>query len=148
MAIEKHMLLTHSLFEKAGEVFEGVAKLKERIAELKQNLSEIQSQKMQLEDDVALLRRNNEELRKENEDLKNELFAVKTDLAMSQRWRDFKDEPPEHHQWIEACYCKDMTSERKPRIEIRRWDEGMKYDVFEQELFVGWRPLPNAPEVK
>ena len=34
MAIEKHMLQTHSLFEKAGEVFEGVAKLKERIAEL------------------------------------------------------------------------------------------------------------------
>lgn len=34
MALEKHMLLTHSLFEKAGEVFEGVAKLKERIAEL------------------------------------------------------------------------------------------------------------------
>ena len=34
MALEKHMLQTHSLFEKAGEVFEGVAKLKERIAEL------------------------------------------------------------------------------------------------------------------
>lgn len=34
MAIEKHMLQTHSLFEKAGEVFEGVVKLKERIAEL------------------------------------------------------------------------------------------------------------------
>ena len=35
MALEKHMLQTHSLFEMAGEVFEGVAKLKERIAELK-----------------------------------------------------------------------------------------------------------------
>ena len=35
MALEKHMLQTHSLFEKAGEVFEGVAKLKQRIAELK-----------------------------------------------------------------------------------------------------------------
>ena len=34
MALEKHMLQTHSLFEKAGEVFEGVTKLKERIAEL------------------------------------------------------------------------------------------------------------------
>ena len=34
MALEKHMLQTHSLFEKAGEVFEGVAKLKQRIAEL------------------------------------------------------------------------------------------------------------------
>ena len=38
MAIEKHMLLTHSLFEKAGEVFEGVAKLKERIAYLEAEL--------------------------------------------------------------------------------------------------------------
>ena len=34
MAIEKHMLQTHSVFEKAGEVLEGVVKLKERIAEL------------------------------------------------------------------------------------------------------------------
>lgn len=81
----------------------------------------------------------------ENEDLKNELFAVKTDLAMATRWRNFKDEPPERHQWIEACYYKDME---KPRIKIRRWDEGMKYDVFEQELYIGWRQLPKAPEVK
>lgn len=34
MAIERHMLQTHSIFEKAGEVFEGVAELKEKNAEL------------------------------------------------------------------------------------------------------------------
>lgn len=72
-------------------------------------------------------------LEKENKELKE-----------TQRWRNFKDEPPEHHQWIEACFCKDM--ERQPRIDIRRWDDGMKYDVFDQELYIGWRPLPKAPE--
>ena len=86
---------------------------------------------------VAQLKQRIAELEKENAELRE-----------ATRWRNFKDEPPEHHQWIEACYCKDMTSERKTRIEIRRWDEGMKYDVFEQELFVGWRPLPKAPEAK
>ena len=74
-------------------------------------------------------------LEKENKELKE-----------AQRWRNFKDEPPEHHQWIEACYCEDM--ERQPRIDIRRWDDGMKYDVFNQELYIGWRPLPKAPEDK
>lgn len=76
-------------------------------------------------------------LEKENKELKE-----------AQRWRNFKDEPPEHHQWIEACYCEDMIKERLPRIEVHRWDNGMKYDVFDQELYIGWRPLPKAPEGK
>lgn len=67
-------------------------------------------------------------------------------LKETQRWRNFKDEPPEHHQWIEACYCEDRINERLPRNEVRRWDDGMKYDVFEQELYIGWRPLQKAPE--
>lgn len=67
-----------------------------------------------------------------------------TMLKDSQRWRNFKNEPPEHHQWIEACFCEDRTC--RPRIEVRRWDNRMKYDVFEQELYTGWRPLPEAPE--
>lgn len=50
MAIEKHMLQTHSLFEKAGEVFEGVAKLKERIAEKDKEIAEL---KAKLEDAKA-----------------------------------------------------------------------------------------------
>lgn len=66
-------------------------------------------------------------------------------LKEAQRWRIFKDEKPEHHQWIEACFCEDM--ERQPRIDIRRWDDGMKYDVFDKELYIGWRPLPKAPDV-
>ena len=71
-----------------------------------------------------------------------------TTLKENQRWRNFKDEPPEHHQWIEACYCEDRINERLPRIEVRRWDNGMKYDVFDQELYIGWRPLPKAPEAE
>ena len=69
------------------------------------------------------------------------------ELKEAQRWRNFKDEPPEHHQWIEACYCEDRIK-RLPRIEVRRWDNGMKYDVFEQELYIGWRPLPKGPNEK
>jgi FtsZ-binding cell division protein ZapB len=69
-------------------------------------------------------------------------------LKEAQRWRNFKDEPPEHHQWIEACYREDRINERLPRIEVRRWDDGMKFDVFEQELYIGWRPLPKAPEAE
>jgi len=87
MAIEKHMLQTHSLFEKAGEVLEGVVGLKTR-------LSAIQSEKMQLEDDNALLRRNNEELRKENESLKYYVATLDTDLAMATRWRKCSEELP------------------------------------------------------
>ena len=68
------------------------------------------------------------------------------ELREATRWRKFTDEKPEHHQWIEACYCEDRIRERLPRIDIRRWDEGMKYDVFEQELYIGWRPLPKTPE--
>ena len=125
MAIEKHMLQTHSVFEKAGEVLEGVVKLKERIAELEAE---------------------NAELKRKNEGLLYALADVETDFEMSTRWRSFKDEPPEHHQWIEAYFRKDSITERCPGIEIRRWDDGMKYDVFEQELYVGWKPLPKAPE--
>lgn len=48
MALEKHMLQTHSLFEKAGEVFEGVAKLKERIVELEKENEELREQRNDL----------------------------------------------------------------------------------------------------
>ena len=75
MPIEKHMLQTHSLFEKAGEVLEGVAELKKR-------LSSIQSDKMQLEDDNALLRRNNAELKAENRRLKRALWLARANRAL------------------------------------------------------------------
>ena len=83
-------------------------------------------------------------LREMNIKAQEEIAALKE----AQRWRNFKDEQPGHHQWIEACYCEDMINERLPRIEVRRWDDGMKYDVFDQELYIGWRPLPKAPEGK
>lgn len=81
-------------------------------------------------------------LREMNAKAQEEIVSLKE----AQRWRKFNIEPPAHHQWIEACFCEDMK--RQPRIDIRRWDDGMKYDVFEQELYIGWRPLPKAPEDK
>ncbi|WP_295055278.1 hypothetical protein [uncultured Fibrobacter sp.] len=61
MAINKDMLhaQTHSLFEKAGEVFDGVSKLKERNAELEKTV----------------------------EELKYTVATLETDLAMAQSWR-------------------------------------------------------------
>ena len=83
MAIEKHMLQTHSLFEKAADVFEGVAELKKR-------LSSIQSDKMQLEDDNALLRRNNAELKAENRKLKRALYRACANWACAKmRYEQF-----------------------------------------------------------
>lgn len=79
-------------------------------------------------------------LREMNVKAQEEIASLKD----SQRWRNFKDEPPEHHQWIETCYYKDL--EYLPRIYIRRWDDGMKFDVFNQGFYIGWRPLPEAPE--
>ena len=98
-------------------------------------------------DDIAEIKTLTSEvkaLREMNAKAQEEIATLKE----NQRWRNFKDEPPEHHQWIEACYCEDRINERLPRIEVRRWDDGMKYDVFDQELYIGWRPLPKAPEGK
>jgi len=122
---------TPSSTYKKAEVDEAIAELKARIHEL---------ENMPHTDNSAVI----ELLETENEALKKELSK----LSEATRWRNFKDEPPEHHQWIEACYREDRIRERLPRIEIRRWDDGMKYDVFDQELYIGWSPLPKAPEVK
>lgn len=81
-------------------------------------------------------------LRSMNAKAQEEIAALKE----AQRWRKFTEETPEHHQWIEARFCKDMN--KQPEIEIRRWDDGMKFDVFEQELYIGWRPMPKSPEDK
>ena len=150
MPIEKHMLQTHSLFEKAGEVFEGVAKLKERITELETRISSIHSEKMQLEDDNALLRQNNAELRKENAELrsKNEglLYALadaETDLDMATRWRKCSEELPSEEGYYLICgssgfrtadkwtYCKD-----RQKMDFSFYSYGVKY----------WMPLPSAPK--
>lgn len=122
MAIEKHMLQTHSLFEKAGEVFEGVAKLKERIAELEKE---------------------NAELRSKNEGLLYALADADTDLAMATRWRKVSEELPEEYTDVFAAnlVLKDANEGwRKERIrrcrllyeycKLRWENEGCKRTLF------------------
>lgn len=60
------------------------------------------------------------------------------------RWRKFSEEKPEHHQWILVFYPN--HSQFTTGVELRRWDEGCKYDVEEQEIYEKWMPLPSAPK--
>lgn len=64
------------------------------------------------------------------------------ELKEERRWRKFSEEKPEHHQDI-LCYC---PRAKFCKVALRRWDEGMKFDVFEQYLYTHWMPLPKAPE--
>lgn len=65
-------------------------------------------------------------------------------MEEERRWRKFSEEKPEHHQWVEV-FCPNH-SKYKAEIEIRRWDEGLKFDVENQELYTKWKPLSKAPE--
>ena len=60
-------------------------------------------------------------------------------LEEAQRWREFSEEKPEHHQRILVC-------SRDYKTELRRWDEGCKFDVEVQEIYTHWMPLPKEPE--
>ena len=65
-------------------------------------------------------------------------------LKNAQRWRKFSEEKPEHHQWILVFYPN--HSQFTTGVEVRRWDDGCKFDVEEQELYDKWMPLPSAPK--
>ena len=60
-------------------------------------------------------------------------------LKNAQRWREFSEEKPEHHQRILVC-------SRDYKTELKRWDEGCKFDVEVQEIYTHWMPLPKEPE--
>lgn len=85
-----------------------------------------------------------DELKTENENLKYSVATLDTDLAMMKRWRKFSEEKPEHHQWILVFYPN--HSQFTTGIELRRWDEGCKFDVEAQEIYEKWMPLPKAPK--
>lgn len=70
---------------------------------------------------------------------KYETDKVISKLKESQRWREFSEEEPEHHQRILVC-------SRDYKTELRRWDEGCKFDVEMQEIYTHWMPLPKEPE--
>ena len=64
-------------------------------------------------------------------------------LEEERRWRKFPDEMPKEKQWILVYYGYENNG---CRIELRRWDNGCKYDVEFQELYTHWMPLPSAPK--
>lgn len=75
-----------------------------------------------------------------------ELEAQNHDLEEERRWRKFSEEKPKEKQWIHVYYGYENNG---CRIDLRRWDNGCKYDVEFQELYTHWMPLPSAPnEVK
>ena len=57
-------------------------------------------------------------------------------------WYKFSEKTPEHHQSI-LCYC---PRAKFCKVALRRWDEGTKFDVFEQELYTHWMRLPEEPK--
>lgn len=65
-------------------------------------------------------------------------------LEEERRWRKFSEEKPERHQWIHVF--NPNHSQFTTGIELRRWDNGCKYDVEFQEIYTVWMPLPSAPK--
>ena len=65
------------------------------------------------------------------------------ELEEERRWRKFSEEKPDDKQWILVYYGYENNG---CRIDLRRWDNGCKYDVEFQELYTKWMPLPSAPK--
>lgn len=79
----------------------------------------------------------------------DELDSIKARLAEleeERRWREFSEEKPEHHQWILVFYPN--HSQFTTGVELRRWDDGCKFDVEVQEVYDKWMPLPKFEEDK
>lgn len=75
---------------------------------------------------------------------KHQVDKAIAELKEERRWRKFSEEKPEHHQWILVFYPN--HSQFTTGVELRRWDDGCKFDVEEQELYDKWMPLPSAPK--
>lgn len=65
-------------------------------------------------------------------------------LEEERRWRKFSEEKPNEKQWILVYYPN--HSNFTSGVEVRRWDNGCKYDVELQEMYEKWMPLPSAPK--
>lgn len=66
------------------------------------------------------------------------------ELEEERRWRKFSEEKPKEKQWILVFYPN--HSQFTTGVELRRWDNGCKYDVEVQEIYEKWMPLPSAPK--
>ena len=72
------------------------------------------------------------------------LKARIAELEEERRWRKFSEEKPNEKQWILVYYPN--HSNFTSGVEVRRWDNGCKYDVELQEMYEKWMPLPSAPK--
>lgn len=117
MAIELHHLNTHGMMEQACNVLDGVVRLKARIAELE----------------------------KENESLKYSVAALETDLAMSQRWRNFSDEKPK-----EEMEGEDFLVSNGYYSVVCEWRGYWNNEPFcgdkNCDVVKYWKPLTQAPK--
>ena len=79
-----------------------------------------------------------------HDDELSRLKARIAELEEERRWRKFSEEKPNEKQWILVYYHNhsNFTSD----VEVRRWDNGCKYDVELQEMYEKWMPLPSAPK--
>lgn len=84
-----------------------------------------------------------ESIKKENQELKEANKKLEKAIKEEQ-WRKFSEEKPKHHQYVLVLLNNNRVAECN--TELRRWDEGLKFDVEIQDLYLLWRPLPKEPE--
>lgn len=116
-----------------------MSRLKSRIAELEE-LNHDLCERVTENDEIRLHCEEIEQTMAENERMKYRI----AELEEERRWRKFSDEKPNEKQWILVYYPN--HSKFTSDVEVRRWDNGTKYDVELQEMYEKWMPLPSAPK--
>ena len=123
-----------------------MSRLKARIAEL-EALNHNLCERVTENDDIRLHWEEIEQTRADNERMKvriAKLEKLNHELEEERRWRKFSEEKPNEKQWILVYYPN--HSNFNSCVEVRRWDNGCKYDVDIQEMYENWMPLPSAPK--
>ena len=81
-----------------------------------------------------------------HDDELSRLKARIAELEEERLWRKFSEEKPKEKQWILVYPHYTNQSNFTTGVEVRRWDEGCKYDVEFQEIYTHWMPLTQAPK--
>ena len=116
-----------------------LSQLKVRIAEL-ETLNHDLCERVTENDEIRLHWEEIEQTRAENERMKARI----AELEEERRWRKFSEEKPKEKQWILVFV--ENPSKYGTYIELRRWDNGCKYDVEVQEIYDKWMTLPSDPK--
>lgn len=143
--------ITLQMYGKA-EVDEAIAKLKAENKRLKEEAVSWMEETTRARNEKMAMFEKLANVNFENECLKSELYAVKTDLAMSQKWRKCSEEMPQNGQDVWAY---DSKSKSVLRLEYEKSDEGEGFIVFPYkhdflQNITQWMPFekPKAPEEK